>query len=354
MTNNDNASERIVPLVEAALDALRLAETVPYSPVSRVLDSRARREFRRQARRLRERQPNVELVGAHTADELADVLERTVRRDEITEQARRDFNAISQEIDRAHEENRAEVEKALKRFTVETWLSAAEAGPGSAAAERFRLLGMLYELSGRANRRERRQRGSEAVPLLPGEPIIPIPPEDRDPLCGRVLVRIQVGETNWIGAFERGHTTFSAVTRMPGRKHTLVVEGGAAYQIDWMTRTLVDTLGSDVIGLMGDEANTVLFVDHAGRSLEAFGWNGRLWHTDEFSCGGFRNCELTEDGLAGEARTASAPGWAPFVIDVETGSVRFGEPAAAPRPANSAENRAKRARWRRKRAGGRE
>ena len=196
---NDRASERIVPLVEAALHALQLAETAPYSPVTRVVSPSARREFRRNARRLRERKVHPGRSSAHTAEDFADLFERTVRRDEIYEQARRDFNRIAAEIDRTHEENRAEVEEALVRWMAEARRAAKEAGPGSAAAERFRLLGLLSSLSSRAFERGRRQRASGSTPLWRGEPILPIPPTDRDPSRGRILFRIEVAGTNWIG-----------------------------------------------------------------------------------------------------------------------------------------------------------
>jgi hypothetical protein len=320
---SDSASERIVPLVEAALDALHLAETAPYSPVSRVLTGEEKREFRRNARRLRERKAPPGRASAHTVEELADVFERTVRRDEIYEKARRDFNRISREIDRAHEENRAEVEKALKRLIAEARRSAEEAGPDSPAAERYRLLGLLCSLSERYHHRERRRRASEGVPLFPGQPIIAIPSEDRNPARGRVLFSITVTEAEWIGAFERGHTSFSAVDMMPGRKHLFVAADGAGYLIDWMRRTLVETVGTDVVQIWGDEANTLFFVDHGGRSLEAFGWNGRLWKTGPIGCGGLRRFALTDDGLVGQARRASPPGWTSFTVDLATGSVRL-------------------------------
>ncbi|HWS71196.1 MAG TPA: hypothetical protein VN605_03745, partial [Thermoanaerobaculia bacterium] len=294
---NDSASERIVPLVEAALDALQLAETAPYSPVNRFLTAKGRRELRRNARRLRERKVHPGRTSAHTAEELADVFERTVRPDEIHEQARRDFDRIVRDIDRVHEENRAEVEKALARLVVEARRSAEKAGPGSPAAERFRLLGLLSSLRWRDHHRERRQRHTGALPLWPGEPVIPIPRDDRDPARGRILFRVVVAEANWIGAFERGHTSFSAVDMMPGRKHLFVAADGAGYLIDWMTRTLVETIGTDIAGVMGDEANTLFFVDHGGTSLEGFGWNGRLWKTGPIGCGGFRRLAITDDGL---------------------------------------------------------
>ena len=139
---------------------------------------------------------------------------------------------------------------------------------------------------------------------------------------------------NWIGAFERGHTTFSGVAMMPGLEHLFVAAYGAGYLIDWMTRTVVETIGADVAGIMGNQANTLFFVDHGGTSLEAFGWNGRLWKTGPIGCGGFRQLAITDDGLVGQARRTSPPGWIPFVVDLETGDARLGDPDSTPRAAN--------------------
>ena len=110
---------------------------------------------------------------------------------------------------------------------------------------------------------------------------------------------------------------------MPGRKHLFVVADGAGYRIDWMTRTLVETVGTDVAGILGDEANTLFFIDHGGTTLEAFGWHGRLWKTGPIGSG-FRRLAITDDGLVGEARRAS-PGWVPFAVELATGGVRIGD-----------------------------
>ena len=72
-------------------------------------------------------------------------------------------------------------------------------------------------------------------------------------------------------------------------------------------------------------------VDHDGKSLEAFGRNGRLWKSGVISCGGFRELSLTDDSLSliGQARQAS--GWTDFSVDLAMGEVRFGEAAASPK-----------------------
>jgi hypothetical protein len=78
-----------------------------------------------------------------------------------------------------------------------------------------------------------------------------------------------------------------------------------------------------------DAPRTVFVVDHAGRSLEAFGRSGRIWKSGVISSGGFRELSLTDDSLIGEARQAS--GWTDFSVDLASGEVRFGDTTATPK-----------------------
>jgi hypothetical protein len=110
---------------------------------------------------------------------------------------------------------------------------------------------------------------------------------------------------------------------MPDDKHLFVSAKGAGYIIDLKSRTLVETIGTEVAGVMSDYRTTVFVVDHNGMSLEAFGKSGRLWKTDSISSGGFREMAVTETTFTGEARRAS--GWTPFSVDLATGEVRFEE-----------------------------
>ena len=68
----------------------------------------------------------------------------------------------------------------------------------------------------------------------------------------------------------------STIVMMPGDKHLFVSAKGAGYIIDLKSRTLVEEIGTDVAGVMGNEPRTVFVVDHNGMSLEAFGKTGRL------------------------------------------------------------------------------
>lgn len=93
--NDENVSERAVALVNLALDWLRRAENAPASPVSAFLPAKRRRTLRRDAARLRQGKVEPRYGNLHTADELADLYERTVQRDEMFERAVADFHRIA-------------------------------------------------------------------------------------------------------------------------------------------------------------------------------------------------------------------------------------------------------------------
>jgi hypothetical protein len=346
---DDNASERAAALVHQAIEVLQRAGSAPSSPVNTFLTAKLRRQYRRGAQRLRRHQSQPRYRNLHTSEELADVYERTVRRDEILEQGVRDLLRITLDLGRVLEENGPEVRETIDTLVTEAKRAAKEQGPGSEAAQRYRQLLVLGWLGQRYHSRKRRQRspGPPRVSPVPdgsiearyeataaevllaspssGEAILSIPPDGRDAGRGRLLLRIGLGEAAWIGSFARGHMTVSTIGMMPDGKHLFVSADGAGYVIDLKSRTLVEETGTHVAGVMRDEASTVFVVDHDGLVLEAFGRSGRLWKTEPIGCGGFRGMAIADDGrLIGEARQSSPPGWAPFSVILATGEVRSG------------------------------
>lgn len=346
---NGNASERAAALVYEALDVLQRADDAPDSPVNTFLPAKLRRGFRRAADRLRRRKAQPRYRNLHTSEELADVYDRTVQRDEILEQAFRDFRRITLNLGRVLEENGPEVGNAIETLLMEVKRSAEEHGPGSEAARRYRHLQFLAWFGRKYHSHKRRQRfpapwrvplaqgpsvearnqvtAAEllASPPSSGEAVIAIPPDGRDSGRGRIFLRIGIGEASWIGSFERGHKSVSTIFMMPDGKHLFVSAEGAGYVIDLKSRTLVEEIGTEVAGVMRDEPLTVFVVDHDGMSLEAFGRSGRLWKTDTISSGGFRRMAITATRLVGEARHLSRPGWAGFSVKLATGEVRFAD-----------------------------
>jgi ElaB/YqjD/DUF883 family membrane-anchored ribosome-binding protein len=154
---NQNASQLATALVQEAVDVLQRAGKAPDSPVNTFRPAKERRELRRLAMRLRQRKAQPRYRNLHTSDELADICERTVQRDDI-EQARADFLRITRDLERIVDENGAEVGEAVAELVMKAQRSAEELGPGSEAAERYRSLQFLSWLGDQYHRRSRRQK----------------------------------------------------------------------------------------------------------------------------------------------------------------------------------------------------
>jgi hypothetical protein len=345
---NDNASERAVALMHEALDVLQRVEQAPDSPVNTFLTAEKRRRLLRDAKRLRKRQVEPRYKNLHNAEELAVIYERTVQRDEIREQGQKDLQRISVELKRIRTEKDPEVEKAMVTLVNESARAAEEHGPGSEAAQRYRLLYSMWWFGGQAlaHRRKSAVPYSGRFPLTrdpsiqarlelsaatildsppPGEVVIAIPPEGSDSGRERVYLRIGLGEASWIGSFEIGHMSVGTVQMMPDDKHLFVSAKGAGYIIDVKSHTLVEQIGPDVAGVTMDAPRTLFLVDHDGMSLELFGKRGRLWKTDTISSGGFREISLEDTSIVGEARQASPEAWVRFSVELATGEVRFAD-----------------------------
>src|SRR5258706_9313355 len=345
---NLTAPERAVVLMHEALDVMLGVGQAPDSPVYAFVRAEKRRQLRRDAKRLRKGQAEPRYRNLHSAEELADLYERTAQRDEIREQGQRDLLRISAELKRIRKEKDAEVEKAVETLLYESARSAIEQGPGSGADRRHRLLHYWWWFGGQvlANRRKSLVPYSGLFPPVrdlsvqprmeltaaeildsppPGEAVIAIPPEGSGSGRERAYVRIGLGEASWIGSFEIGYTKRGSFSMMPDDKHLFVCAKGAGYIIDLKTRTLVEQIGTHIAFVWTDAARTLFTVDHNGMSLESFDKNGRLWKTGIISSGGFREISLEDGIIAGEARQGSGEGWVGFSGDVATGEGRFGD-----------------------------
>ena len=343
---NDNASERAAALIHEAIDVLQRAAKAPDSPVNAFLTAKKRRELRRCAKRLRQQRVQPRYRNLHTSEELAAIYERTVQRDEILERGLSDFKRITLALARIVDASDPEVGNTIKALVMEAKRSAEEHGPGSEASQRYRHLLFLAWFGQQSHSHHRRQRSPAPRPvplsmdpsiearcqmtaaesldaLPPGEPVVAIPPENRDSGRERVLLRIGVGESSWIGSFARGHANGTTVFMMPDGEHLWVSAEGAGYILDAKSRALVEEVGTEVAGVLRDDPMTVFVVNHNDVSLEAFGKTGRLWKTGTIGCGGFRQIAITDTNIIGEARQPFPPWWACFSVDLATGEVRF-------------------------------
>jgi hypothetical protein len=300
------------------------------------------------AKRLRNGQLHSEFGNVVSSQELADIYDLTIRRDEIFETAHADVSkAIAKLGDLIKEEGTA-VRDTFYIMLREAEEEARILGPGSEAARRVQQMNFIREIA-KKNESDYRRQGDDRIHISPpmtksfagrvmgvifemtaaeildapppGETILSFPAEGGDPARERVLFRIGVDDLSWIASFERGNTEHCTVQMLPDWRHFLVCAGGAGYIIDVESRTLVERLGDDIVEI-GDAYNrSVYFVNHGNRSLEAFGMPGRLWKTEEISCGGFRNLDVDGETFVGEARRESDPEWVRFSVKLANGEV---------------------------------
>jgi hypothetical protein len=291
---NQNASERTAALLNETIDVLQRAEeTAPHSPVDTYVPAKMRRTLRRGAERLRRGEDQPRHRNLFTAEQLAGIYERTARRDEIRQKAFDEIIRIGREIARLIEEDPEGTRRAFDAIFLGTLQLAREQGPGSEAAGRYRQLRRLMRLAKLWLSGKRRQKPSDRpraahdaaklTPLIPaeilesapaGEAVIPFPAAGEDSGRRRILMRIGVGPSSWIGSFETGFKTLCTSFLMPDGKHLFVAAEGAGYIIDARSRTLVERTGTEIVGVVCDAAMTLLVVNHNDVRFEAFGPNG--------------------------------------------------------------------------------
>lgn len=84
---------------------------------------------------------------------------------------------------------------------------------------------------------------------LLSEAIIPIPGfgDANESGRARILIRIGVGASSWVGSFESGTKPMSTIFMMPDGKHLFVSAGGSGYILEEKSRRLVERTGTEVV-----------------------------------------------------------------------------------------------------------
>lgn len=346
------ASERAVAIINEAIDALQRGADAPESPIKKFHSREERSVLRRDAIRLRRGQLQPQYGNVLSPSELADILEVTIRRDEIIETAHADLRRALEKLGRLIEEEGDAVNQTFYTMLREAQEEAIVQGPDSEGARRARHMNFIIEIAKKGDSLHRRKSNAlvsvgpnltknpvadmittflysiSAAVILDappaGETVIAIPAEDGDPARGRILMRIGVDKMSWIGSFERGDTEHSTVQLLPDGRHLFVSAGGAGYILDLISRALVERIGNDVVSVGDAYMGSVVFVNHGDRIIEAFGIPGRLWKTGTIGCGGFRNLDVEGEAFIGEARRQAEPEeWARFSVSLRTGDVSF-------------------------------
>src|SRR5436305_1315644 len=234
---NQNVFDRAVALLNELVDAYLPVEKAPCFPLDHRTTGKDRRLYRRTADRLRrgEQKPVFDLL--YTGDQLATLLEEIVRHDDLRDKTEEASLRIGRQIGALMREDAVAVREAFDAVFLDTYRLAEEQGPDSEAAARWRTLqgfnraaGVVMEDRRRGIKTPPRRDPLRRIPLVPAEilddapegaEIIPIPadPVDDDTERERMLVRIGLGPSAWIGSFACGEVPVSTMFIMPNGKH---------------------------------------------------------------------------------------------------------------------------------------
>jgi hypothetical protein len=332
---NQHVFDRAVALLNELVDAYLPVEKVPAFPLDQPTTGKDRRLYRRAADRLRRGEQKPVFKTLYTGDQLGALLEAIVRHDDLRDQTLEASSRIGPQIGALMREDAAAVREAFDAVFLDTHRLAEEQGPDSEAAARWRTLQGFNRAAGVVMEDRRRQITPpprrdplRRIPLVPAEvledapegvEIIAIPAEDDDTERERMLVRIGLGASSWVGSFVCGEQPVSTMFIMPNGKHFFVSACGAGYIVDLESRTLVERAGNAVAGIHRDPLMTFFLIEHDD-SLEAFGVVNRLWKTPPLGAGGLRNIALKDEYVVGEAQQASGE-WLAFAVEVATGAV---------------------------------
>jgi hypothetical protein len=333
---NQHVFDRAAALLNELVEVYLRAESAPPSLLEKRTTKKDRRLYRRAADRLRRGDQEPVFDTLYTPQQFATVLEDVVRHDDMRDETRETSSRVCPEIRGLMRKDPETVWEAFDTVFREAQLLAKEHGPGSEAEARWRTLQSIARAAKMVMEDERRQKkapprtdSSRRIPLVPAEiiedategvEIIPIPAEGGDPERERMLIRIGLGASSWVGSFACGEIPVSTMFIMPNGKHFFVSACGAGYIVDLESRTLVERTGTAVVGVHRDALMTIFLIEHDGGTLEAFGVVSRLWKTGPLGAGGLRNLGIREDCIVGEAWQASGE-WRGFAVNVATGAV---------------------------------
>lgn len=158
-------SERAAELFNKAIEALKRIEEAPYSPIGKSHNAKERRELRRNVLQLRRGQTVPQFAGVKRADEFADILLVTIERDQIVEDASRDFKSVEKELDQIARKDGEACGDTFKMMYDEAVEGALRNGPASEDAQRVRLMHLIASLGQRMGTQMRRKNESRPVYL---------------------------------------------------------------------------------------------------------------------------------------------------------------------------------------------
>jgi hypothetical protein len=151
------------------------------------------------------------------------------------------------------------------------------------------------------------------------------------------------GSDPWVGNFLGGTTAYTVVLDHPNGPDVIIIAQGDVSIIDPERRTIHDWTAPDITAVI-PVPSLRLVVFQGLTDFTAFGTDGPGWRSPRISWDGFRNIEVCETELLGEAYTPNGDDWAPFRLDLLTGHCTDG--IYAQEMARAVPVRVRRADWR--------
>ncbi len=134
-----------------------------------------------------------------------------------------------------------------------------------------------------------------------------------------LVVEFECGDDSpWVGNFARGLTTYDCVELHPDEAHVIVIAGGGGYVLDAGAKTVVETFGGAIVGILRDPARNHVVFNHQGIFFTAVGPSGWAWESRRVSWEGMRALVVIGDVLRGEALDLD-DAWVSFEVDLKTG-----------------------------------
>jgi len=134
-----------------------------------------------------------------------------------------------------------------------------------------------------------------------------------------LVVRFHPRESEpWVGNFIGGLTPYNIVLEHPNKTHIIVVARGEACIVDPERRAVLDRVSFDVNQVIPvPSLRSVIF--QGSTDFVAIRADNSGWISPRISWDGFRNVDIREAELFGEAFSSISEAWAPFKLDLLTG-----------------------------------
>lgn len=122
----------------------------------------------------------------------------------------------------------------------------------------------------------------------------------------------------WVGNFMGGATACNIVIDHPNEAYVIVVAQGEACIVDPERRVILDYVARDTNQVFPVPSRR-LVVFQRSTDFIAIGADNSGWLSPRISWDGFRNVEVREADLAGEAYSPVSDAWVPFQLNLLTG-----------------------------------